>query len=72
MTKKDFILIAKSFKQTTEEIKKYRTNEFDKSLFTLRDLAERLAIDFKNNNVLFNRKMFITACGFDCGFESKE
>ncbi|WP_164893172.1 MULTISPECIES: hypothetical protein [unclassified Mesorhizobium] len=57
MTKKDFIAIAKLFKQRKE----FCSDESQDDLLTL---AGDLADYCKTTNPEFDRKRFMTACGF--------
>jgi len=57
MTKKDYILIARSFARLNFT---NTTNEPNKAKWVAKELAEIL----KGDNSLFNKEKFLTACGF--------
>jgi len=57
MTKKDYELIAKSFNSVISDC------ETQEELEVVYELAESLAVDLKDNNSLFDKDKFLTACG---------
>lgn len=68
MTKKDFILIARTVNETATPFKVMRQIEksakYDQALAALRALAEQMCYSFKKENSKFDRAKFMKECGF--------
>ncbi len=58
MTKKDYVLIAKSFKEGM-----LRFGDYKDSRDVLKIVTLSLAIRMQTENPLFNREKFLSACG---------